>query len=1097
MTDVSQAVRDDAELPPGDDADRAGGNGSASGEPTGGGPAGGSSARGGGPRRRGVALLAGLAALVAVVCAGLLPFAPVSVNEPTVSWPRDPARPESTLLNLTAYRPLAIDVRFTCDAARLAEPAGGVVVSTTLPESPLPLGLRATVAGGVLEIRAQGEVLLTEPLGPGPCEYRISGESRGLPTLLAKPTDPNDPAQPDPADFAAPDNAELVVTRDGAELLRAPLQQLPDVDVLATSLTTLPTPGGLAVSLRVDDEFTSSPTPLKALLIGMVLAGLVATAVLLGLLDRGVASAARRLRPGLPRVVDVVIPAAVVFWMFVAPATDDDGYYAAMARNSALSGEVGNYYQLYDQNFTPFTWFYQALGWWQQLAGDAPVMQRIPAAVFGVLTWLVLRRFAAVAVAEWTRVEPEQAGWAQRNPRTVAAVTHAVLAVVFLSWWIPQDMGVRPETVVALCGAAAMLAVLTAARSRRLVLAWLAFALAGIGFAAHPTGFTLFAPLLAGLPLLVPLVRVPGDVTATAVRTVAVLSGGMVAPLVAFADGALRDFVRGQTLFLAIQAQESWTSEFQRWAWLLSQIPMGNFAKRAAVLLCVASLVWFAVLAVAARMRTVPLPTPLWLAGSTTALAVASLWITPSKWTHHFGAVAGVGSAFLALFLVTAVPLTRRVLRGSPLPVGVLAAAAVSAVVLISLAWHGPNQWPYAWFGGTRRPNLPPAVKGVDLNSLPLWVLLLAVTAAALVLLARRRGGGRGPDLRLQLLRAVPVVMVLSLAATTTYVVGTFGAAAVQGVPREAVWGTALADPTAQECAAAGVVQVLDPGTAQPLPVAAGLPAPPPATGFVPDGYAVGQQPQGNATDRAWGSLVAFDGNSAERSTGEMTTQWFALPPALPDGAAVTVLAAGTLGDGNSLSAVYGSRTGSGVTPLAAPEPLTDSARSAAWRTFRLDPPPGADVVRLEAVDVTGAIHGWLGFTAPAVQRPVTLEQLIPDAAPVALAWPLAFAYPCQRQPRIVDGITEPPAYAVLWGDRALSGLNDGAWQPFRGGAFGQVPRSQSVQQLAVVPGVDPYIEVYVLGTDLARAAYTVTETRRTVGGASTATDTGPGTGEE
>ena len=103
--------------------------------------------------------------------------------------------------------------------------------------------------------------------------------------------------------------------------------------------------------------------------------------------------------------------------------------------------------------------------------------------------------------------------------------------------------------------------------------------------------------------------------------------------------------------------------------------------------LCLVALVWFAVLAVAARTRRVALPTPLWLTGSTTALAFAALWLTPSKWTHHFGALAGVGSAFLALFLVLAVPITRSVLDSHRLPVGVVAAAGVSFVVAIALGW--------------------------------------------------------------------------------------------------------------------------------------------------------------------------------------------------------------------------------------------------------------------------------------------------------------------------------------------------------------------------------------------------------------------------
>ena len=72
------------------------------------------------PARKPLTLFAALTGLLAMVCALALPFAPVSVNEPRVIWPKDPARPESTLLNLTAYRPLALDVTVTCAVARQA-----------------------------------------------------------------------------------------------------------------------------------------------------------------------------------------------------------------------------------------------------------------------------------------------------------------------------------------------------------------------------------------------------------------------------------------------------------------------------------------------------------------------------------------------------------------------------------------------------------------------------------------------------------------------------------------------------------------------------------------------------------------------------------------------------------------------------------------------------------------------------------------------------------------------------------------------------------------------------------------------------------------
>jgi hypothetical protein len=512
---------------------------------------------------------------------------------------------------------------------------------------------------------------------------------------------------------------------------------------------------------------------------------------------------------------------------------------------------------------------------------------------------------------------------------------------------------------------------------------------------------------------------------------------------------------------------------------------------RAAVLVCLVALVWFAVIAVAARAREVAVPTPLWLAGSTTALAFAALWLTPSKWTQHFGALAGVGAAFLALLLVMAVPLVRQVLQGEKLPIGVLVAAAASFVAAIALGWHGPNQWPYAWVEGVRSPELPPAVTNIALDRPLLWVLVVVI--AGLVGGVRARLIGRG-DVRLGALRAVPVVVLLSLVGTTVYTVGTFGAAAAQGVPRESIWAQGLADPTGTQCGAAGVVRVLDPSTASTLAIARGLPAPPAPIGFVPGaGFSEGDRPQGPAGAEVWGSLGLRDGRGAELTNGEMTTGWYTLPSVLVDGAATTVLAAGTLADGNSFTAIYGRSSGASVAPVGE-QPLTDTGTEPSWRTFTLQPPAGADVVRLEAIDGTGMVDRWLAFSAPAVQRPVVLSEYLPAAAPVALGWPLAFAYPCQRQPAIVDGITEAPEYAVLWGEGPLSGIADGTWVPIRGGAFAQVPRTQSVQQLAVVGGVDPHIQVYAFHTPLARTAYTVTQTTRTVSGASTATGTGPAT---
>ncbi len=1018
---------------------------------------------------------AGLVGVLGLVCAALLPFAPVRVNEPTVSWPRDPVRVESTLLTLTAYRPLALDVRFSCDVVRAAQAtADGLVVSTGVPgpEQTATTGLVVRAADGRLVIRARDRVLVDEPVPAGPCAYRISGTGTGRPSLVAAPPgllSSDDPAVPLPAapagraGFAGPADAELTVARDGVPIARGSDEQLPDVDALVSSVTDLPPGGQLAVELRVDDEFTSSPAPLKVALTAAAALALLATALLLARVDRGAGRDPPPARgPARPRAVDVVVPAVLVAWAVVAPATDDDGYFVAQARNAVLSGEIGNYYQFYDQSFTPFTWVYQGLAWWIQLAGDAPLVLRLPALVCGLLTWMVARRMVAAALD----------GWASA-PRP--GVARGVLAVAFLAWWLPYDMGVRPEAVVALAGAAALLAVLHAARRRRLVAAWAAFAVAGAGFTAHTTGFTLLAVLLAGSPLLHDVVRVPGDRWATATRWAAVVSGAATAPLLGFADGALRDFRRGQAAFLSVLPQGGWTGEIERYVFLLDRIPMGNFAKRAAVLACLLALVWFTLLAVAARARRVAVPTTLWLAASATALSLLALWATPSKWTHHFGALAGVGPVFLALALVAAVPLVRAVAPRPP--TGLLLAVTASFAVVLALAWQGPNTWAYAWLEGVRTPYEPPSVRNVGLGHPLLWAAAMGAVAVAAAVRARRGGP---LDVRAHVVAAVPVVVVASLAATSAYAVGVFGLAAVQGVPPESVWARTLADPTGRGCGAAGVIRVLDPATARPLTPAVGLPVPAVGPGFVEGaGFPADSRPQGPAADRVWGSFVSTGGRPAEEAVGEIATPSFVLPDP-SDGTHLTVLAAGTLAEGASLTAVYADAAGR----AEGTEVLADGARSPHWRTLRLDPPPGAATVRLEAVDDAGGADGWLAFTAPATAREVVLRDLLPADAPVALGWQLGFGYPCQRQPAVVNGITEPPEFAVLRAAAPLGGLGDITWQPGRGAVFGQVTRTQSVLALATVGPVDPYVQVYVLDTALDRDAYTVTTRTRTVGGA-------------
>jgi hypothetical protein len=1018
------------------------------------------------PALRGWSLVALVSGLVAIVAAVLLPFAPVSVNQPVVQWPQQPTAPEPTHLMLSTYQPLAMDVRFSCAAARRAgATADGVLLATSGPApGPAAFGLRVTVDDGRLLAQSGTRTLVDEALPSGECSYRIRGAQDGL-----------------------------VVLRDGAQIAAAPAEALPDVDALVTSLTSLP--GGrdaLNVRITVDDRFAHRPTALKvALLVVVSLAVLTAFVALVALDRRAQRSAPARRRLPRPTAADLVVVVALLGWLFLAPIKGDDGFYSAMAANVPFEGYVGNYYQLYNNSFTPFSWFYVLLSHWQAV-GLSPVMLRIPALVFGLLTWLLLRFYVSGLLNQVCR--RAAAPWIATRGRWLA---YLVLAVTFIAWWAPFNMGVRPEGAVALCAAAALLGVALAVERQRLAVAAAAFFAAGIGLVAHPTGLIALAPLFAGASALWRLVRVDSPLH-TAARTAALVAAGTVAAVLGFADGTIRDFLYSQQVFLGIQEQESWYTEYLRYLFLLRQNPMGSYANRAPVLLGLLGLLWFVGLMVAARVRRVDTPLRFSLTGWALAASFLLLWFTPSKWTHHFGALAAVGGAFLALLLLVGPLLVRQVIGAGKIPLPVQLGVAGSAVLTMALAGHGPNYWPYSWMLGLPRPRLPPGNGNLSYDQPLLWVVVLLAALGLVTAWSRWRGTGwrahRG-------VLALSVAVLVFFGANLGFLFSSFGIAAVRTWDTWSLWASNLQDPLAANCSAGGAIEVLDERAAVPLTE---LPAgsvdqsadggEPATAGFVAgDGWlgtAVPPVPLGSgAMSQAWGTFVRRPGQTPEQTIGTMATPWYALP-SVPDGSALTTLVTGRVGNGNTLTAEYGTRVGDRLF-VTGRRPLGETLETTVWRTLLLaepgNVPVGADAVRLVATDSSATIGGWMAFSAPSMQRFVPLREYLPDGEPVAIGWRTAFLFPCLRQPRLQDGITEPVATAVAWGDTGLEALrNDGAWKRRRGGLFAHVPRTasgfQTVARLAEHPAVSE-TQVYRFTSGLPAGQYELIPGRRTVSG--------------
>src|SRR4051812_781009 len=196
-------------------------------------------------RRRGALLLAALVGVLALVCAAALPLAPVRMSVPQVSWPLDPRSPAPTMLELTNQTPSDLDVRFSCAAVRAAAgTADGVVVATLVPgRADANAGLVVTARDGRLRIADRGRTALAETPPSGECTYRVHAVA-----------------------------GSLVVERDGAVVgeLRGP-HVLPDVDVLTTSIRALPGADDLGVRITVDDQFDTTPTAVKKVLVAVLL----------------------------------------------------------------------------------------------------------------------------------------------------------------------------------------------------------------------------------------------------------------------------------------------------------------------------------------------------------------------------------------------------------------------------------------------------------------------------------------------------------------------------------------------------------------------------------------------------------------------------------------------------------------------------------------------------------------------------------------------------------------------------------------------------------------------------------------------------------
>ena len=407
-------------------------------------------------------------------------------------------------------------------------------------------------------------------------------------------------------------------------------------------------------------------------------------------------------------------------WAVVGPATVDDGYIAGILRARDSSGFTGNVYRWLNAPEAPFSWFYELTRAWAELAPGAPsvLWLRVPATVLGLLIWILLRRHALPRL-----------GPALRRPGATW-----VAAAAFAAWWLPFGLSLRPEPWLALGVLAVWVCV------ERAVAAGRSAAARGRGGRRVHGGAD--AGRAAGP-------RAAARGAARAGPGGARRAGGMDpharrrgrARRRRAADGrrpVARRAARGHAGAPARRGRQPWWQELSRYSSLLEPGNVqGGIGARLAVLLTLLALAAVAWALLAARVRAGVAVGPARRLLAVTALGPVTLIVSPTKWTLHFGELAGVGTAVLTLFVVLWSPrLVASVarLRGPALVVVLGGLGLVTTLVLI-----GYNQWAWASAWGVFWNDIPPQIARVALGDVALPVTI--VGALVLGVLVAVRGG--------------------------------------------------------------------------------------------------------------------------------------------------------------------------------------------------------------------------------------------------------------------------------------------------------------------------------------------------------------------
>ena len=940
------------------------------------------------------------AGLVGVIAALLLPFAPVTAQQATVTWPAAGKPTASTTAFFVPYRPQELTA--TIPVVALRPPADGAAV-TVLATGPVDDGLVIEASHSGARVRVGDRVVsLPRSVIDGPGYLTLRADSGGV--TVSGPTG-------------------LIDTLADA--------RVPRVFGFRTALAPQDA-ARMSVTAKTTSVFATSPTNLKRLLVAAQLLSVAAAVVLLMRTRDPDAATAHRGSPAGEgsragrAAVDTGVVGTLAIWAVVGPLAVDDGWATLIARTYAASGNPGNYYRWWNASETPFAF-------WEQMISPLTSISVAPVWLRGVST--------LIAIAAWLVTSRGVLG-AALPALTASARWRAVAALCFLAAWMPFNLGVRPEGMVAL-GVVSVVALLWRARGLGAVAGAVLIAAATVGLS--PTAIVVVAPFLVFAPRIFELLRAgashPGDLVLRVLLLAAIAAA---CSTVVFFDQTWDGFVTATDWHRFFGPSFPWYREPDRYRNLLGADQMGSFAKRLPVLLSVALVPIAGLLMIRRRDGIAAAAGRL---GAVLVVALLLMALTPSKWSYHLGALAAVFAAFLTVAVALLLGRTDAAGGRRGVLIGLAGGCLVACAAALSFA--GPNAWwlpvlyrvPWAMTG--------PRPFGIPLRSVIFWGLLL-LTAYALSAVARRarRAGRAGRDSRV--FTVGPAGLVLAgVLGSIVIMLGSFVSAPLRyptGSLAVANWRWLLGKPS---CGFADSVDVLADEeiltAAERTASSTGFTA---GSGFAPQ--APPPDPPGSGMSTyLWGSRNANPGPAS------LTTAWFTLPSlGAADGLSTSVVGKA---DSSRIAFEFGRAGRSpnaevvslGQVTTTDPAPPDLNAQLGVWRAVTVDAaqiPAGADRVRLR-VEGAGGRTDWVAVTGPRRNSRVPLSEFLSGLGPVLLSWPQSFVFPCVHDvARVADGVAQTPRVVMV---------DAGPW----------FTEPQDQRLAGVFAGLQPYGQLYEVPT--------------------------------